>query len=85
MLNRRVNAAVGRDDDTDGRNEWPLSTLKEAKEHVSDVRDSVLADIAGATDYSADDSSGAAASGSDTDDPDGEWTDLDDFEWGDPF
>jgi superfamily II DNA/RNA helicase len=54
MVNRRVNAAVGRDDDTEGRNEWPLAALKRAKEHVAAVRDAVLADIADATDYTAD-------------------------------
>jgi superfamily II DNA/RNA helicase len=85
MLNRRVNAAVGRDDDTDGRNAWPLAALKAAKEHVTDVRDAVLADIADATSYSADDPSGSAASEDEPDGTNDEWTDLDDFEWGDPF
>jgi hypothetical protein len=80
-----VNAAVGRDDDTDGRNAWSLAALKAAKEHVRNVRDAVLADIADATSYSADDPSGSAASEDELDGTSDEWTDLDDFEWGDPF
>ncbi len=98
MLNRRVNAAVDRDDDTDGRNEWPLATLKEAKAHVSNVQDSVLADIEAATQYTAsDDPSPSPFSDSkrnrragedEANSPDSEandWDELDDFEWGNPF
>ena len=90
MLHRRVNAAVDRDNETEGRNEWPLAALKEAKETVPDVRDAVRARIEDATSYTD------AASGepSFSDDPQGpsqndasddRWADLDDFEWGDPF
>jgi superfamily II DNA or RNA helicase len=84
-LNRRVNAAVGRDNDTDGRNDWPLAALKEAKEAVSDVRDAVLADIEAATEYSAEDASDDPSTEEADDRNRGEWSDLDDFEWGDPF
>ncbi|MEF8940909.1 MAG: DEAD/DEAH box helicase family protein [Salinivenus sp.] len=55
LLHRRVNAAVGRDDDAEGRNGWPLAALKAAKTHVAEVRDAVLDDIAAATDYTASD------------------------------
>jgi superfamily II DNA or RNA helicase len=85
LLNRRVNAAVGRDNDTEGRNAWPLATLKEAKERVPAVRDAVLADIADATNYSVDDASTDPPTDDEEDETDGEWSDLDDFEWGDPF
>jgi superfamily II DNA or RNA helicase len=101
MLHRRVNAAVGRDDDTDGRNDWPLAALKDAKTHVPDVRDAVLADIAAATDYVAPDAPSARPEprsrgpttdadedphGSDAEEPGrGAWDNLDDVEWGDPF
>jgi hypothetical protein len=92
LLHRRVNAAVGRDDDTDGRNDWPLAALKDAKTHVADVRDAVLADIAAATDYTASGDPPApseAQPGDATTDgeapedtPREDWNDVD---WGDPF
>jgi hypothetical protein len=85
MLNRRVNAAVGRDNDAEGRNAWPLAALKAAKEAVPDVRDAVRADIEAATDYSADAAATDRATGDEEGGTDGEWSDLDDFEWGDPF
>jgi hypothetical protein len=85
MLNRRVNAAVGRDDDTDGRNAWPLAALKAAKEAVPDIRDAVCADIEAATDYSASDTTDDPSTDETDDENRGEWSDLDDFEWGDPF
>jgi superfamily II DNA or RNA helicase len=88
MLNRRVNAAVDRDDDTEGRNDWPLAALKEAKSHVADVRDSVLADIADATEYemsTAPEPSADFATDENDDSASAGWDDLDDFEWGDPF
>ncbi|HKL87449.1 MAG TPA: hypothetical protein VJ884_00495, partial [Salinibacter sp.] len=85
MLNRRVNAAVGHDDDTEGRNEWPLTTLKAAKEQVSAVRDAVLADIADTTAYSAADTPNDPPTEGDEEETGSEWSDLDDFEWGDPF
>ena len=96
LLHRRVNAAVGRDDDADGRNGWPLAALKEAKTHVAEVRDAVLDDIAAATDYTASappsDRSApvnpappsSADSPDETDSPD-EDDAFDDFDWGDPF
>jgi len=85
LLNRRVNAAVGRNDETEGRNAWPLAALKEAKEQVSEVRDAVRAEIEAATDYNAADASADPPTGDEEDGTDGEWSDLDDFEWGDPF
>jgi len=86
LLHRRVNAAVGRDDNSDGRNDWPLAALKEAKTHVSEVRDAVLADITAATDYAAPDAPERASPHDNADEPaDGTWDDIDDFEWGDPF
>ena len=78
-LHRRVNAAVGRDDNSEGRNDWPLGALKAAKEHVIDVRDAVEADIQAAlveTDGSGSDDAPPPEKGSD------EW---DDVEWGNPF
>ncbi|MFB6248220.1 MAG: DEAD/DEAH box helicase family protein [Salinibacter sp.] len=60
-LHRRVNAAVGRDDATEGRNDWPLAALKAAETHVDDVRDAVLADIVAATDYTAPDDSAVSS------------------------
>ncbi|WP_105012788.1 DEAD/DEAH box helicase family protein [Salinibacter sp. 10B] len=84
MLNRRVNATVDCDDDTKGRNEWPLAVLKEAKANVSDVRDSVLADIAAATEY--DDSTAPETSPERSREPDDSADeDWDDVEWGNPF
>ena len=80
MVHRRVNAAVDRDDDTDGRNDWPLATLKAAKHHVADVRNAVQAEIAATLDEPA----AQDEAPPDDADPD-DWRDLDDFEWGDPF
>jgi len=88
MLNRRVNAAVDCDDDIKGRNEWPLAVLKEAKANVSNVRDSVLADIEAATEYNVSSPPEAAperAHDEDDNSASEDWDDLDDFEWGDPF
>ena len=96
LLHRRVNAAVGRDDDAEGRNGWPLAALKEARTHVAEVRDAVLDNIAAATDYTASgppsDRSApvdpappsSADSPDETDSPD-EDDAFDDFDWGDPF
>ena len=88
MLHRRLNAAMGREDETDGRNAWPLATLKEAKEHVPDVRDTLLTHVDEATGYSIDDETRSAPP-PDTDPVDetptqDAWT-ADDVDWGDPF
>jgi len=88
MLHRRVNAAVGRDDETKGRNAWPLTTLKAAKDHVPDARDAVIERIEAETSYCAD----AADPPTPPDDEssadgrrrDASW-DADDVDWGDPF
>jgi hypothetical protein len=80
---------MGRDDETEGRNEWPLAALKEAKETVSDVRGAVLDHIETETEYrtSAPSDAGSASKtderGQDrrTDDA---W-EADDVDWGDPF
>ena len=88
MLHRRVNAAMGRDDETEGRNEWPLAALKDAKTHVLDVRDAVLARIETATEYGVDASPEGASSYEDEqtdDDRTEDMWDADDVDWGDPF
>ena len=88
MLHRRVNAAVGRDDETEGRNEWPLATLKDAKEAVPRVRDAVLDEIAAETGTNTDEpaTDGPAAPSGPPDDADenASWS-ADDVDWGDPF
>jgi superfamily II DNA or RNA helicase len=87
LLHRRVNEQMGRgDEDADGRNEWPLAALKEAKEHVPEVRDAVLAHLTAETPYGPDD----APDGADTDPTDASNSDdtawnADDVDWGDPF
>jgi superfamily II DNA or RNA helicase len=88
MLHRRVNAAMGRDDETEGRNEWPLAALKDAKTHVLDVRDAVLDRIETATEYGVDASPEGASSYEDEqtdDDRTEDMWDADDVDWGDPF
>ena len=83
LLHRRINAAVGRDDDTEGRNDWPLAALKVAKSHVVEVRDAVMSDLSAAlseSDRPADDASADEASGRDASGD--AW---DDVEWGNPF
>jgi hypothetical protein len=80
---------MGRDDETEGRNGWPLAALKKAKEKVTEVRDAVIDRIETATEYSTDASSGAAAAPEDDGQgdrrrPDEAW-DADDVDWGDPF
>jgi len=88
MLHRRVNAAMGRDDETEGRNEWPLAALKDAKTHVLDVRDAVLDCIETATEYGVDASPEGASSYEDEqtdDDRTEDMWDADDVDWGDPF
>ena len=83
LLHRRINAAVGRDDDTEGRNDWPLAALKAAKSHVAEVRDAVMSDLSAAlskSDRPAEDASADEASGDD--DGGDAW---DDVEWGNPF
>ena len=83
LLHRRINAAVGRDDDTEGRNDWPLAALKAAKSHVVEVRDAVMSDLSAAlseSDRPADDASADEASGRDASSD--AW---DDVEWGNPF
>jgi len=91
MLHRRVNAAVGRNDETEGRNEWPLAALKDAREAVPAVRDAVLAHIRRETDIGgeppadateaddSDDSTGDAPGGTDVG-----WN-ADAVDWGNPF
>jgi superfamily II DNA or RNA helicase len=88
MLHRRVNAAMGRDDETEGRNEWPLAALKDAKTHVLDVRDAVLDRIETATEYAVNASPEGASSYEDEqtdDDRTEDMWDADDVDWGDPF
>ena len=88
MLHRRVNAAMGRDDETEGRNEWPLAALKDAKTHVLDVRDAVLDRIETATGYAVNASPEGASSYEDEqtdDDRTEDMWDADDVDWGDPF
>jgi type I site-specific restriction endonuclease len=91
LLHRRVNAAVGRDDETTGRNEWPLAALKDAKEAVPAVRDAVLAHIRRETDIGGEPSAGAteaddpdAPTGDTPNGTDAEWN-ADAVDWGDPF
>ena len=84
LLHRRVNAAMGRDDETEGRNEWPLAALKDAKEQVPAVRDAVLDHIESETEYvlnrpPEDEGQDEGPSGVD------ETWDADEVEWGDPF
>jgi superfamily II DNA or RNA helicase len=85
MLHRRVNAAVGRDDASDGRNDWPLAALKNARTQVAAVRDAVLDTIAAALpdDAGAPDADAANEEGADGA-PDEEGP-FDDVDWGDPF
>jgi hypothetical protein len=85
LLHRRTNAAVGRDDNSDGRNDWPLADLKAAKSHVAAVRDAVRSDIEAAldADLSSDDSLPTDAPA--PDDEDAGWDDVDEFDWGNPF
>ena len=88
MLHRRVNAAMGRNDETEGRNEWPLAALKDAKTHVLDVRDAVLDRIETATEYAVNASPEGASSYEDEqtdDDRTEDMWDADDVDWGDPF
>jgi hypothetical protein len=88
LLHRRVNAAVGRDDESEGRNEWPLATLKDAREAVPRVRDAVLNEIADETGTDTDEpvTDGPAAPSGPPDDADehASWN-ADDVDWGDPF
>jgi len=68
--------------------EEALEALKEAKSHVSDVRDSVLDDIEAATEYDVSSSPETAPEVSHDEDADSAsegWDAVDDFEWGDPF
>lgn len=92
MLNRRVNAALGRDGDGPGRNDWPLDALKAAKDAVPDARDEVLDRLESATDYPSGDTTEADDSSSSPPDADSSanrspdpWQDVDEFDWGDPF
>ncbi|MFO8100233.1 MAG: helicase-related protein, partial [Salinibacter sp.] len=87
MLHRRVNAAMDRaDKEAEGRNEWPLDALKDAKEHVPDVRDTVLAHLTAETPYGPDTAPDEADA--DPTDPsasdDTAW-DAEEVDWGDPF
>jgi len=88
MLHRRVNAAVGRDDEATGRNGWSLAALKTAKERVPDIRDAVLAHIEDAAGNEALEAPDTAPSSgpdpSDTEPQEDAWT-ADDVDWGDPF
>jgi superfamily II DNA/RNA helicase len=85
LLHRRVNAAVGRNDNSEGRNDWPLDALKAARRHVADVRDTVQADIAAAVEGADSTDAAPDAEGATSGPAHDDWTDLDDFEWGDPF
>jgi hypothetical protein len=84
MLHRRVNAAMERDDETEGRNEWPLSALTEAKEQVPAVRDAVLDHIESETEYVLDRPSEDGGQDEGPSRLDKTW-DADEVEWGDPF
>jgi hypothetical protein len=91
LLHRRVNAAVGRDDEDEGRNAWPLAALKTAKENVPEVRDALLAHLEGVTKYSAEEAPSPPSSpnvdqaaSTDEDPTEDTWT-ADDVDWGDPF
>ncbi|MFB6280087.1 MAG: DEAD/DEAH box helicase family protein [Salinibacter sp.] len=88
MLHRRVNAAVGRDDESDGRNEWPLATLKAANDHVSDARDAVIECIEAETEYRTEPGNAPKSPGNDSSEAgrgrDESW-DADDVDWGNPF
>jgi superfamily II DNA or RNA helicase len=77
MLHRRVNRAMDRGAEPEGRNAWLRDELRTAKQRVPAIRDGVIETIEAATPYStgaADDTSGEEA-----------WEDLDDFDWGEPF
>jgi superfamily II DNA or RNA helicase len=87
LLHRRVNEAMGRaDEDAEGRNEWPLAALKDAKEHVPAIRDAVLADVSDETSYGPADEADSAdpTSADETEDESAAW-DAKDVDWGDPF
>lgn len=89
MLHRRVNAAMDRDDGSDGRNDWPLTALKKAKTHVRDARDTVLDRIETATEYRPESASDAALppddGGQEDDSRENDTWDADNVDWGDPF
>ena len=88
MLHRRVNAAVGRDDEAKGRNAWPLAALKTAKENVPEIRDAVLAHIGDAigSDAPEDPDTASSPNPNQTSEESSEdaWR-ADDVDWGDPF
>jgi len=88
MLHRRVNAAMNRDDESDGRNAWPLAALQEAKGHVPEARDAVIERIESETTYGTDPANASAASENESPETDcradDSW-DPDDVDWGDPF
>jgi superfamily II DNA/RNA helicase len=87
LLHRRVNEAMGRaDEDAEGRNEWPLAALKDAKEHVPAIRDAILAEVSDETSYGPADEADSAGptSADETEDESAAW-DAKDVDWGDPF
>ena len=84
LLNRRVNAAVDQND-VDGRNAWPLATLKTAKRAVPDARDAVLDQIQAAIGDPAEGEQEADTDSTETSsEKNDDWT-RDDVDWGDPF
>jgi len=86
LLHRRVNRAVGRDDDADGRNDWPLAALKDAKRTVPEVRNAVIDHIEAATAFSAGrDSGGSPPEASSENAGEDDWPAPDEIDWGDPF
>ncbi|WP_233992736.1 DEAD/DEAH box helicase family protein [Salinibacter altiplanensis] len=89
MLHRRVNAAVGRDDETEGRNAWPLTALKAAKEHIPEIRSAVRTDISATIGDGTEEGAAPAPSPlnqtGQEDGPSGDTWTADDVDWGNPF
>jgi hypothetical protein len=78
MLHRRVNRAMDRGSEPDGRNAWMQDELRAAKQRVPAIRDGVIETIESATDH-------RTTSDAPADDSAPGWDDLDDFDWGEPF
>ena len=78
MLHRRVNRAMDRGAEPDGRNAWLQEELRAAKQRVPALRDGVVEAIEAVTDYRT----GEEAP---SDENAAGWDDLDDFDWGEPF
>jgi superfamily II DNA or RNA helicase len=78
MLHRRVNRAMDRGSEPDGRNAWMQDELRAAKQRVPAIRDGVIETIESVTDH-------RTTSDAPADDSAPGWDDLDDFDWGEPF